>query len=198
MRGVTRQVGNEIDEFVTEALRNNLLGLPLDLPTINLARGRDTGVPTLNAGTRANSTPDRRQPTQALHELGRFRAHLKHRESLVNFIAAYGTHVSITSATTTARQARGGLRSVYGGRPRGAGRRATSPTCTGAGRRLRFLNGAAPRPGVDDIDLWIGGLAEKQMPFGGLLGSTFNFVFETQIENLQNGDRFYYLDAPPA
>ena len=36
VRGVTRQVGNEIDEFVTEALRNNLLGLPLDLPTINL------------------------------------------------------------------------------------------------------------------------------------------------------------------
>ena len=31
------------------------------------------------------------------------------------------------------------------------------------------------------------------MPFGGLLGSTFNFVFETQLETLQNGDRFYYL-----
>ena len=31
------------------------------------------------------------------------------------------------------------------------------------------------------------------MPFGGMLGSTFNFVFETQLENLQNGDRFYYL-----
>ena len=32
------------------------------------------------------------------------------------------------------------------------------------------------------------------MPFGGLLGSTFNFVFETQMENLQDGDRFYYLE----
>ena len=31
------------------------------------------------------------------------------------------------------------------------------------------------------------------MPFGGMLGSTFNFVFENQLENLQNGDRFYYL-----
>ena len=31
------------------------------------------------------------------------------------------------------------------------------------------------------------------MPFGGMLGSTFNFVFETQLEALQNGDRFYYL-----
>ncbi len=31
------------------------------------------------------------------------------------------------------------------------------------------------------------------MPFGGMLGSTFTFVFELQIEKLQNGDRFYYL-----
>ena len=31
IRGMSRQVGNEIDEFVVEALRNNLLGLPLDL-----------------------------------------------------------------------------------------------------------------------------------------------------------------------
>ncbi len=31
------------------------------------------------------------------------------------------------------------------------------------------------------------------MPFGGMLGSTFNAVFEAQMENLQDGDRFYYL-----
>ena len=30
--GSSDQVGNEIDEFVTEVLRNNLVGLPLDLP----------------------------------------------------------------------------------------------------------------------------------------------------------------------
>ena len=52
VRGTTRQLGNEIDEFVTEALRNNLLGLPLDLATINLARGRDAGIPSLNAARR--------------------------------------------------------------------------------------------------------------------------------------------------
>ena len=47
--------------------------------------------------------------------------------------------------------------------------------------------------GLGSIDLWIGGLAEKTLPFGGFLGSTFNFVFENQLENLQNGDRMYYL-----
>jgi hypothetical protein len=48
--------------------------------------------------------------------------------------------------------------------------------------------------GLGSIDFWIGGLAEAQMPFGGLLGSTFNFVFEAQLEKLQDGDRFYYLE----
>ena len=47
--------------------------------------------------------------------------------------------------------------------------------------------------GLNDVDFWIGGLAENQQPFGGLLGSSFNFVFETQMENLQDSDRFYYL-----
>ena len=66
---------------------------------------------------------------------------------------------------------------------------------------LDFLNGTGAYAnvggltvtGVDDIDFWIGGLAERIMPFGGMLGSTFNFVFETQLEVLQNGDRLYYL-----
>ena len=31
------------------------------------------------------------------------------------------------------------------------------------------------------------------MVFGGLLGPTFNYVFEKQMEDLQDGDRFYYL-----
>ncbi len=74
IRGMTRQVGNEIDEFVTSALRNNLLGLPLDLATINLARGRDTGVPSLNEARRAVLRGDQRGlAAQALRELGRFR-----------------------------------------------------------------------------------------------------------------------------
>ena len=46
---------------------------------------------------------------------------------------------------------------------------------------------------MENIDLWIGGLAEQTMPFGGMLGSTFNFVFEGMMEKLQSGDRFYYL-----
>jgi hypothetical protein len=64
--------------------------------------------------------------------------------------------------------------------------------------RLDFLNAlngysGGSLGGLENVDLWIGGLAEEIMPFGGMLGSTFNFVFEVQMEKLQNGDRFYYL-----
>ena len=47
--------------------------------------------------------------------------------------------------------------------------------------------------GLDNVDMWIGGLAEKQNLMGGLLGSTFEFIFRTQMEALQDGDRLYYL-----
>ena len=41
--------------------------------------------------------------------------------------------------------------------------------------------------------MWIGGLAEQINLFGGVLGSTFEYVFRTQMEALQDGDRLYYL-----
>ena len=47
--------------------------------------------------------------------------------------------------------------------------------------------------GLDNVDFWIGGLAEQINLFGGVLGSTFEYVFRTQMEALQDGDRLYYL-----
>lgn len=41
LRGISTQPGNEIDEFLTSALRNNLVGLPLDLAALNIARARE-------------------------------------------------------------------------------------------------------------------------------------------------------------
>ena len=55
------------------------------------------------------------------------------------------------------------------------------------------MNAPAAQSGLDDVDFWIGGLAEDGMVFGGLLGSSFNYVFEQHLEALQNADRFYYL-----
>ncbi len=184
VRGMTRQTGNEIDEFVTEALRNNLVGLPLDLPTLNMARARDTGMPTFNQA-RAKfyemSGDSQLAPYTSWVDLA---PNLKHSASVINLIAAYGTHSSILGAVTAADKRAAATLMVMGG--------TGEPT-----DRVDFLNStgawANSETGLNKIDFWLGGLAEARNQFQGMLGPTFNFVFESQLEKLQNGDRFYYL-----
>ncbi len=201
IRGMARQTGNEIDEFVVDAVRSNLVGLPLDLAALNIARGRDAGVPTFN-DTRAQFyelTGDAQlKPYVSWFD---FAANIKNPISIINFIAAYGKHESLLAATTVVEKRDAATLLVLGDGDDSDGIVIGGVTYTD---RIAFLNGngtntdgtiswTAETSGLNDVDLWIGGLAEAKMEFGGMLGSTFNFVFETQLENLQNGDRFYYL-----
>lgn len=201
MRGLSGQVGNEIDEFVTNVLRNQLVGIPLDLTAINIARGRDTNMPSLNearaqfqAATGGDSQLD---PYTSWVD---FALNLKNPASIVNFIAAYGTHEAIAEQDSIAGKRAAAMAIVFGTN------QAFQDGITNTGKvilassitdRLDFLNGTgawnAANSGLDAVDLWMGGLAEKKMDFGGMLGSTFSAVFELQMENLQDGDRFYYL-----
>ena len=57
--------------------------------------------------------------------------------------------------------------------------------------------GPTRETGLNNVDLWVGGLGEVTNLFGGLLGSTFNYVFQNTLENLQDGDRLYYLNRTP-
>ena len=189
--GSSDQVGNELDEFVTDTLRNNLLGLPLDLATLNLTRAREAGVPPLNVLRRdifAKTGDGQLKPYTSWADFGQ---NLKHPESLINFVAAYGQYPTILAATTTAAK-------------RAAATAIVTPPIgtTQTPDQMAFMNSAgawandaagASTTGLDDVDLWVGGLAEMTNLFGGLLGSTFNYVFENQLTDLQNGDRLYYL-----
>lgn len=44
---------------------------------------------------------------------------------------------------------------------------------------------------VEDIDIWVGGLAEDHVN-GGLVGETFFTILTDQFERLRDGDRFWY------
>jgi Ca2+-binding RTX toxin-like protein len=189
--GMSDQAGNELDEFVTDTLRNNLLGLPLDLPTINMTRAREAGVPPLNEVRRQihDSTGDGQlAPYTSWADFGQ---NIKHPESLINFVAAYGTYPSIVNAATLADK-RAAAKAIVD-----PGSGATPPTAD----MIDFMNSsgvwANQETGLNKVDLWVGGLAEKTNLFGGLLGSTFNYVFENQLTDLQNGDRLYYLARTP-
>ncbi|MDJ0730457.1 MAG: peroxidase family protein [Crocosphaera sp.] len=46
---------------------------------------------------------------------------------------------------------------------------------------------------LDQIDLWIAGLAEKKVN-GGLLGETFSHILIDQFTRSRDGDRFFYLN----
>lgn len=193
--GMSDQTGNELDEFVTETLRNNLLGLPLDLATVNMTRARSEGIPALNVLRRqlfGRTNDGQLKPYTSWIDFGE---NIKHPESLVNFVAAYGQHPTITSETTLAGK-------------RAAAKQIVNPVLgdtTVPADASDFMNsagawtntGTTSTTGVDDIDLWVGGLAEITTPFGGLLGTTFNYVFENQMTDLQNGDRLYYLARTP-
>ena len=194
--GMSDQVGSELDEFVTDTLRNKLLGLPMDLAAINLTRARSEGLPSLNALRReihATTNDGQLKPYTNWIDFGE---NIKHPQSLINFVAAYGKHPSIVGASTVADK-------------RKAARLIVSPDAL-AGEvppvdAVAFMNSidawasndGSSTTGLDDVDLWIGGLAERTNLFGGLLGSTFNYVFESQMTDLQNGDRLYYLARTP-
>ena len=57
--------------------------------------------------------------------------------------------------------------------------------------QLTFLRFMQLYGNMDNVELWVGGLAEDRLP-GSLLGATFACIFGLTFRNVRDGDRFYY------
>jgi len=127
LRKLASDVSNELDVFIVDDLRNflNVPGASMDLAAINIQRGRDLGLGSLN---------------QTRVALG---------------LKAYSSFAEITSDASIAAS----LQAAYGS--------------------------------VDNLDLWIGGLAENHGQ-GAMVGETFQIIIANQFEALRDGDRLWY------
>ena len=221
--GMTRQFSNEIDEIVTPALQQNLLGQAQDLAAINIARGRDLGLPTLNTLRRELSggltaqlnalnlklaanpgdtvlrqTIDKTIALQAglqpYSSWADFGSHIQHPEALVNFIAAYSFDGDLSKAQVLMKLGSGTLFSQLS---------ATEQTLVNTGLGWTFTNdlGYGIKAGqfLNGGDMGYeaidswNGGLAETHVYLGELGPTFDAIFADQMTRLINGDRFYYF-----
>ncbi len=213
-QGSSDEVGMRIDEKIVDALRDNLLGQPLDLATLNLVRGRDSGQPTLNE-MRAAVQP--LAPVLLQATLNPYSSWTSFRDALKgtlddqnatvkNFMMAYAADDLFTKFGAAARTAAG---VAYSGTTTLAAWYALRES-TILDDQTAYINGLKAAASAafanatwmgsgnnsnkdyNYIDAWIGGLAEREV-VGGMLGPLFDAVFAMQNMALQGGDNFYYL-----
>ena len=172
--GSTRVAHQRIDEVIVEAVRSELLGLPLDLGAANIMRGRELGLPSLNefrSYVSAHGTSLSRLGQDSDYAAGSGAPSMTAYQSWDDF----GAHLRGNAAQRA--ELLGLFKAVYG----------EDHVDSSSG----LLNGTGISH-VNDVDLWIGGLAEN--PTGASqMGATFTWIFQEQLDRLQEGDRFYYL-----
>jgi Ca2+-binding RTX toxin-like protein len=221
-QGMSRQVSSEIDEILTPSLQQELLGQPQDLAAINIMRGRDLGLPTLNNLRRSLSsgisadllslkqkllthpgdtvlqekidkTIDLQLGLTAYNSWNDFGKNIIHPDALNNFLAAYAFDGDLDKANMVVKLGHGGLLATLNANEVTAYQSLGWTAANARTNALNFLGASSTaNKSFENIDAWVGGLAEKHV-FLGELGSTFDAVFSDQMARLIDGDRFYYF-----
>jgi Ca2+-binding RTX toxin-like protein len=221
-QGMSRQASAEIDEILTPSLQQALLGQPQDLAAINIMRGRDLGLPTLNNLRRSLSsgisgdlaslkqkllahpgdtvlqekidkTIDLQLGLTAYNSWNDFGKNIIHPDALNNFLAAYAFDGDLNKANMVVKLGHGGQLNTLNSDEVTAYQSLGWTAANARTNALNFLGASSTaNKSFENIDAWVGGLAEKHV-YLGELGSTFDAVFADQMARLINGDRFYYF-----
>jgi Ca2+-binding RTX toxin-like protein len=178
--GTIEQAAEDVDFNIVDAVRNDLVRIRADLFAFNVARGWDVGLGTLNqvrADLAASTNPYIRDA------VGFAGGDLSPYASWEDFQARNGLSDAVMAQF---RQAYPDL--VLAASDIAAFRSVNSDIAVAL-----QADGTGVVKGIDRLDLWVGGLAEKHIN-GGIVGQTFWVVLHEQFDRLQDGDRFYYLE----
>jgi Ca2+-binding RTX toxin-like protein len=232
LAGNARVPAQQVDTFLTDAVRNLLVGRPQDLGALNIARGREMGTVSLNEFRKAVTQffqatgvasslgdaasdisagildPGAADPTfnLILETLRPYTSWADFGHNLRDWqpsVDANGNALAFNladPATWGTSVLRDSFMALYGA-PEGV-----NPTVNPDGTVTPSSDpyGSAGAQlgndwGLDNVDLWIGGLAEQSVftataegILPSLMGSTFTFILQEQFDRIQDADRHYY------
>lgn len=176
LEGFLSQAAEEVDAHVVDGARTDLVHTGIDLYALDLARGRDLGVGSLNQIRRALLASDDPYVMEAVGHAGDLSpysswADFKTRNGLgdallASFESAYPDLVLPDQAAIDAFVA--------------------------ANPDIPVHNGNVVR-GIERVDLIVGGLAEAHLD-KAMVGQTFWVILHEQFDRLQEADRYHYAD----
>lgn len=175
--GIAAQAAEEVDAEIVDAIRNDLVRVSADLFSLNVARGRDLGLGTLNQVRQ--SLLDSRDP-YVVDSIKRSDVDLSPYTSWEDF----QSRNNLSDATIAK------FRAAYPDLVLTDAQQIADFQLYNPG--VQLVNGNTVQ-GIDRLDLWVGGIAESHVN-DGVVGGTFWVIIHEQLDRLQEADRFYYFD----
>ena len=174
--GLLQRAHEAIDTLMTNGVRNNLVTRNLDLFTANVLRGRELGLPGFNQMRRELFTSGPLLKANGTDTTARFQGN-----PLFRPFASWEEFGSRMRDWVPAKDASGANRAFN---------QADRSSWGSSGLLTKFRSVYA---NLEDVDAWVGMLAEKPTSDTGQMGPLMAYVFLEQLDRSQEGDRFYYI-----
>ena len=172
--GVVQQA-EEVDVNIVDAVRNDLVRMSADVFAFDVAREWDVGLGSMNqirADLMTSLDP-----------------YVREAVSFAGFLTPYSSWEDFQARNNLSDTIIGQFRQAY---PDLVLEESQIAGFLAANPGYKFVNGNTVK-GIDRVDLFVGGLAEKHIN-GGVVGQTFWAIIHEQLDRIQEGDRLYYLD----
>ncbi len=169
------QAAEEVDVNLVDAVRNDLVRMSADVFAFDVAREWDVGLGSMNQ-IRADLLASR-DP------------YVKEAVSFAGDLTPYSSWEDFQARNNLSDTVIAQFKQAY---PDLVLEDSQIADFLAANPGYQFVNGNTVK-GIDRVDLFVGGLAEKHIN-GGVVGQTFWVIIHEQLDRIQEGDRLYYID----